>query len=141
MSKRETELFIFDVFVAILKIEEASSHFDNADDLKHDYLSWDSVVREFEIIGEASKYLINDAILDNEKKRIVDFRNVLIHHYFGIDEDAVWRVIKKELPGLKVMIHQHIARLPSELKNELLQDFMEENIHLDFVVEALERLK
>ena len=73
MSKRNIELFIFDVFIAIVKIEKTASNFTNADDLKHDYLSWDSVVREFEIIGEASKYLIGSALLNQESQKVVDF--------------------------------------------------------------------
>jgi len=141
MSKREIELFIFDILIAILKIEETVSRFNNADDLKHDYLSWDSVVREFEIIGEASKYLIRDSVFDTEKQKIVDFRNVLVHHYFGIDEDAVWNVVKKELPGLKTIIFQHIEKLPPDLKRELIEDTMEENNHLDFVINVLNELK
>jgi uncharacterized protein with HEPN domain len=28
-------------------------------------------------------------------------RNILIHHYFGIDRDAVWNVVERDLPALK----------------------------------------
>ena len=141
MSKREIELFIFDIFVAIIKIEKTVSHFDNADDLKHNYTSWDSVIREFEIIGEASKYLINDSVLDKEKQKVVDFRNLLIHHYFGIDEDAVWMVIKKDLFEFKKIIFQTMEELDNGIKEELIEDFIEENSYLDFVVKELEVLR
>ncbi len=40
MSKRDLELFLFDALVAIIKIEETVSSFTNADELKHNYLSW-----------------------------------------------------------------------------------------------------
>ena len=55
MSERLIELFLFDVFIAIAKIEHTVSNFKNPDELKHHYLSWDSVIGEFEIIGEASR--------------------------------------------------------------------------------------
>ncbi|MDO8593033.1 MAG: DUF86 domain-containing protein [bacterium] len=32
---------------------------------------------------------------------IADFRNVLIHEYFGVDKEKVWAVVKNDLPGLK----------------------------------------
>ncbi len=141
MSKRDIELFIFDVLVAIVKIEETVSHFTNADDLKHNYLSWDSVIREFEIIGEASKHLINNSILDKEKQHVVDFRNLLVHHYFGIDEDAVWMVVKKDLLDFKEVIIISIKELDEEIKRELIEDFIEENGYLNFVVRELEDLR
>ena len=55
---RNVEMFVFDIFIAIQKIKDVSSKFDNVQDLLHSYTSWDSVIREFEIIGEASKYLL-----------------------------------------------------------------------------------
>lgn len=41
MSKRVYELFLFDTFVAICKIEIVASRFDSAQDLLHDFVSWD----------------------------------------------------------------------------------------------------
>ncbi|MDP2278257.1 MAG: DUF86 domain-containing protein, partial [Nitrospirota bacterium] len=29
-----------------------------------------------------------------------DFRNLLIHEYFGVDLEVVWTVVKEDLPGL-----------------------------------------
>jgi uncharacterized protein with HEPN domain len=83
------ELFLFDIIVAISKIEYAVSKFDNPNDLKHDFMAWDSVIREFEIIGEASKHLLKSELLAEDYRSVVDFRNVLIHGYFGIDEDNI----------------------------------------------------
>ncbi len=73
MSSRVYELFLFDIYVAILKIENVSEKFDNAELLKYDFVSWDSVVREFEIIGEATNILIKNSILPKENQIIVDF--------------------------------------------------------------------
>lgn len=62
---RNIELFIFDIFVAIQKIKKVSNNFNNVQDLLHDFTSWDSVIREFEIIGEACKYLLRDKLIEN----------------------------------------------------------------------------
>ena len=63
MSKRTIAFFIFDIFIAILKIEYTSSNFTNSQDLLHSYTDWDSVIREFEIIGEASKHLLKEGVI------------------------------------------------------------------------------
>ncbi len=64
----------------------------------------DSVYRNFEIIGEASKRIpIEMKALCPEVpwKDIAGFRDVLIHQYDGIDPQEVWAVIEEYLPGLK----------------------------------------
>ena len=141
MSKRDLELFLFDILVAIVKIEKTISHFDHADDLKHDYLSWDSVIREFQIIGEATKHLIGNSILAEETRQVVDFRNLIVHHYFGIDEDAVWGIVHKNLADFKKMIILKIEIIDPSLKEELIDALIEENSYLDFVVKEFEVLK
>lgn len=141
MSKRYLELFLFDILVAIIKIERTVSPFDNADNLKHDYLAWDSVIREFQIIGEATKHLIGHSILAEETRQVVDFRNLIVHHYFGIDEDAVWGIVQNNLSIFKKMIILKIEIIDSSLKEELTDALIEENRYLDFVVKELKLLK
>jgi uncharacterized protein with HEPN domain len=34
------------------------------------------------------------------------FRNILVHHYFGIDDEAVWSVVERDLPALKLKVNQ-----------------------------------
>ncbi len=92
MSKRENLLFLFDIYIAILKIKYYIKNIKSAEELKYNLMAWDAVIREFEIIGEATKTLIENKLFDNSKREIVDFRNVLIHRYFGIDEEEVWDI-------------------------------------------------
>lgn len=100
-------------------------------------MAWDSVIRQFEIIGEATKHLIQTKILSDKHRVIVDFRNLLIHHYFGIDPEEVFNVAKKDLPEFKKEIIEYILRIPTELRNELIDVYTELNKHLDFVIDAL----
>lgn len=138
---RVKELFLIDIIVAICKIEETTKNFQNANELKFNYMAWDSVIREFEIIGEATKNLIESNLLDNTKREIVNFRNVLIHEYFGIDEEELFDVAINKLDHLKEAIVSKIKLIETELKQELIDDITEENSHLLFVVEALHKLK
>ena len=140
MSKREVELFIFDVYIAIVKIEYVSNEFTNIQDLLHDFKSWDTVIREFEIIGEASKHLIRDDLLEQKFQVVVDFRNLIIHEYFGIEPEEVDNIIKRDLKFFKAEIEGLIGTIDDDLKKELIDAFIEDNKHLAFLKQALEEL-
>ena len=138
---REIELFIFDVYIAILKIKKVTSSFDNVQDLLHNFTSWDSVIREFEIIGEASKYLLKNKLLDKQYQEIVDFRNQIIHEYFGIDTDVVWTIVQVDLSHFEEIILNLIKNIEIDLKKELIESFIEDNKYLSFIVQSLEEIK
>lgn len=136
---RGSELFIFDIYIAILKIKKVASKFDDVQSLLHSFIDWDSVIREFEIIGEASKYLLRDKLITKDHQIIVDFRNQISHGYFGIDQEVVWAVIHSDLKEFENIIIELIHTL--EEKQDLIDSFIEDNRYLDFVVAALEKLK
>jgi hypothetical protein len=79
-------------------------------------------------------------LFDNSKREIVNFRNVLIHEYFGIDEDEVFDIAKNKLAGLKEIVLSKIEMVDRELKDELIIDFINENRHLDFVIEIIDKI-
>jgi len=137
---RPVEMFIFDIYIAILKIEDTSSKFDNVQDLLYSYVHWDSVIREFEIIGEATKYLIRDNLLDTSYRKIIDFRNIITHEYFGIEPDEIWDIIHSNLDEIKNMIIELVYNIELGLKQELIESFIEDNRYLKFVAKKLEEL-
>jgi len=141
MSKRDIEFFVFDIYVAITKIEHTVSKFSDSQALLYSYTDWDSVIREFEIIGEASKHLLKAELLSTIHQPVVDFRNVIIHEYFGIDRDEVWEVIHEALPPFKEVIFALIDNIPCKLKQELISATIEDNQYLDFVVKSLQTLE
>ncbi len=141
MSDRVIELFLFDALVAILKIEFTVQQFDSAESLLHNFNAWDSVIREFEITGEATKPLIENKILSDKNRVVVDFRNLLVHHYFGIDADEVWNVIEDDLPSFKKDIIQSINKIDTILKQELLDSYSESNKYLEFILTFLNTLR
>jgi len=102
-------------------------------------MAWDSIIREFEIMGEATNILIKNKILDSDSQVIVDFRNLLIHHYFGIDSEEVWDVIHNDLKDFRSIIEIKIKNIEKSLKQELTQSLLEENKHLAFVIQALKK--
>jgi len=103
MSKksRDIELFIVDIFVSLEKIKQYTLDFKNADSFKHSNLHWDATIRQLEIVGEALNHLLTDdkfaTYAPKYFRKIVNFRNVIVHEYFGIDEEEVWDVVTHKL--------------------------------------------
>lgn len=67
----------------------------------------DAVIRQLEIIGEATKHLSNDLRSQHAEvpwRRVAGLRDVLIHDYMGIDVVAVWEITQREIPQLKQQI-------------------------------------
>ena len=72
------------------------------EDFTNSKITIDAVIRNFEICGEASNYISNDFKNMHPKiewRKLSDFRNRLIHHYFGVSNDIVWDIIKTEVPA------------------------------------------
>ena len=100
-KKRDIELFIVDIFVSIQKIKNYTSSFNNPNDLLHSSLHWDATIRQLEIIGEALNKLLDDEKFSSQApeyfRKVVNFRNNIVHGYFGIDLNEVWNVITVHL--------------------------------------------
>ena len=141
MSKRTVEFFLLDVYIAILKIKKVVLRFHTHEELLYSYTDWDSVIRELEIIGEATKHLVNNEMLDKQYQIIVDFRNQITHKYFGIDSEIVWSVIHNDLKKFENTIVNMISELPDSIKNELIASFKEDNKYLEFIVKSLNDLQ
>ena len=143
MSERENSLFLFDILIAIEKIRDIVKDYENAEELLYSYRDWDCLIREFEIIGEAMKKCIDYEIYDNDrdKRKVVDFRNILIHKYFGIDPEAVLNIVKENLYWLEDIIVQKIKNIETAKRDELIEYLINENHYLPFVIDRLQKLK
>lgn len=67
----------------------------------------DAVIRRLEIIGEAVNNLSDEFRHNNSKinwSKAIGTRNILIHHYFGVDPAVVWDTIINSLPEFKLQI-------------------------------------
>ena len=106
MSNREYNLYLKDIYDSIEKIEDyvKDLSFEGFD---QDAKTIDAVVRNFEIIGEAARHIPKNIISQYPQipwSKMVSTRNKVLHEYFGIDTEILWKTIKEDLPILKERI-------------------------------------
>jgi len=113
MYKRGDKEFILDMFLACQKILEYTRGL-SFEDFENDSKTFDAVVRNIEIIGEATKNISNEfreKYKDIEWKEIARTRDKFIHFYFGIDKEVVWDIASIDVPRL-------LEKLKTIIKNE-----------------------
>ena len=101
------QLYLRHILDAIEKITDyVSVGYD--DFMSHSHWQ-DAVIRQLEIIGEATKQISMDLRALHPKvpwRRIAGLRDILIHDYMGVDLDAVWQITQKDIPELQKQIQK-----------------------------------
>ena len=100
---KDEKVYIEHISAAIKKIEEYVAKLTK-EKFMENTLVQDGVIRQIEIIGEASKLISNETKKKSPAttwKDITGMRDKLIHAYFGVDLDAVWKTVKEDIPSLK----------------------------------------
>lgn len=106
MSSRDQILFLEDILEAIQFIEEFTRDLDYSDFI-NDRKTFDAVVRNLEVIGEAAKNISDKIKSSNDNinwKGMAGMRDKLIHGYFGVDPEIVWETIQSRLPEIEIQI-------------------------------------
>lgn len=105
-ENRSYKLYLDDIKLAMGRIAEYIHGYD-IERFKKDQKTVDAVIRNFEIIGEASKKL-DEAIKikypDVPWEEMYYLRNRVSHEYFGIDYEIIWDIIVNYLPENKAQI-------------------------------------
>lgn len=106
--KKDPLMFLDHILDSINLIEVYTEGIDKETFLENRQIQ-DSVIRRIEIIGEAVKNLDHDfkeRYPDIDWRDIAGMRDVIVHAYFGVDPQIVWKVVEKDLGPLKFRIEE-----------------------------------
>lgn len=112
MSEHDAAVYLHHILDAIAKIEEYVDGLSEEDFLT-DSLTQDGVIRQLEIIGEATKHISPDLQQKHPEipwSDMARMRDRLIHGYFGVDINLVWLTAVRDIPALKEQLSK--LRLP-----------------------------
>ena len=109
---KEDRLYITNILECIERIESYIA--EGRDSFLQSRMVQDAVIRNFEVMGEATKRLSQELRSENSDipwRQMAGFRDMLIHDYSKIDVGEVWAVIDQDLP----MIRPRLVELLEEL--------------------------
>ena len=106
MSNRTDTELLYDIQEALRRIKAYTYEMTYKEFLR-DTRTQDAVIRNLEIIGEATKKLsveLRNRHPDVPWKKMAGTKDRLIHDYIGVDIEIVWQIIIAELPDLALQI-------------------------------------
>jgi uncharacterized protein with HEPN domain len=100
---KEPIIFIEHILESIIDIENFTKNIEKEDFLENKEKQ-NALIRSLEIMGEAVKNIsqnIKTKYKDVPWKEIAGTRDKITHHYFGVDLELIWKVVKENIPTLK----------------------------------------
>ena len=106
--KKDPQVFLKHILESIEWIERETQGLSQ-DQFMQNVPTQDAAIRRLEIIGEAVKNIPTNFKKEYPNipwKKIAGLRDKLIHGYFGIDLELVWKIIERDLPLFKKQIQE-----------------------------------
>ncbi|MEQ8685855.1 MAG: DUF86 domain-containing protein [Imperialibacter sp.] len=105
---KNTLVYLEHILDALAKVKSYTTDLNEGLFLENPLVQ-DAVIRNFEVIGEATRQIdlgIRAKYPDIEWKKIAGIRDKLIHDYIGVDLRAVWAVVENLVPDLEKKIEE-----------------------------------
>lgn len=118
--KKDDSVYLHHILMAIDRIEEYSEGVSLQEFLNTGIVQ-DGVVRQLEIIGEASRNLSAELVQSHPEVpwgEIIGLRNRIAHAYYNIDQGVVWDIVQEDLPSLR----RDVTRILEEVEDQQLGD-------------------
>lgn len=109
---RDYKVYLEDILEGLSKIKRYTAGI-HLDEILRDEKTFDAVIRNLEIIGEAVKHLPDQVRNENPEidwKSIAGLRDILIHEYFGVDPEIILDVVKNKLPFLEKQVKKILEK-------------------------------
>jgi uncharacterized protein with HEPN domain len=113
---RDWRLYLEDIERACEKIGRFTQGFD-FDAFVGDERTYDAVLRNLEVIGEAAKRVpdgVRGQMPDVPWRAIAGFRDFVAHVYFAVDDQIVWNTVQEEVPKLLVIVGAFLRAMGSQ---------------------------
>jgi len=110
---RDFQIYVEDIIDAMNSIEAYTKGL-TYEGFIADRKTVDAVIRNFEIIGEATKHVPLTVRREYPKvpwRDMAGMRDKLIHGYFGVQLDVVWKTIKERLPEVQPLVVEALAKM------------------------------
>jgi len=117
---RDFQIYLEDVIEAVDSIEEYTRELTYEAFVK-DKKTVDAVVRNFEVIGEATKHIPEKVRMEYPSvpwRDMAGIRDKLIHGYFGVNLDVVWKTIKERLPKVRPLLEEVLVEMKENRKQK-----------------------
>ncbi len=116
MSERAAHVLIADMLEAVERIRSYTAGMD-FERFAQDAKTSDAVLRNLAVLGEAASR-VPEAVRAEapgvEWQRIIRSRHIVVHNYFGVDYEIVWRIVEMHLPPLRTALEALKKRLPPD---------------------------
>lgn len=109
---RDEIIYLKDIVQSCEKILRFTQGLTQADLIREEK-TYDAVVRNLEIVGEAAKHISDELrkqLPSIEWRKVAGLRDMLAHAYFGIDNDILWDVVQNKVPQLAKAINEFLNK-------------------------------
>jgi len=111
---RNWKLFLHDM---LRFCEDIQSYADglSREEFDQHRLTYDALIRKIELIGEAANKVpkqVREQSPDIAWQNMIGVRNILIHGYFGLDDDIVWDIIQNKIDPLHASLETLMQEYP-----------------------------
>ena len=120
--KKDPRIYLAQILERIVRIETFTK--SGKESFLADPLVQDAVIRNLEVIGEASRRVGGEyqgAHPEIPWREMTGLRNILIHDYESINIEKIWEVVEKELPSVKNALEKAVPPL-DQLEREINEE-------------------